>query len=130
MNILKANVSFKNTFKGELIVDNGSVPIGIDQGEILPYDLLFGALASCLYATFLDVMAKKRIDFESASISIEGEKKADIPTTLKWVKTTMTVVGCNDHVNVCKSFELATKYCSIYETISQVAQMTWEVTFE
>jgi putative redox protein len=130
MNIVKANVNFENSFKGELIVDSGRVPIGINQGEVLPYDMLFGALGSCVYATFLDIMAKKRIEFESASISIQGEKKTDIPTTLKWVKTTMTVVGCDDQVKVRRSFELATKYCSIYQTISKVAQMTWEVSFE
>ncbi len=64
MTILKANVNFKNSFNGELIVPNGTVKIGITEKTLLPYDLLFGALASCLYSTFLDVVVKKKINFD------------------------------------------------------------------
>lgn len=129
MTVLKANVNFQNSFNGELIVPNGTVKIGTTENTLLPYDLLFGALASCLYSTFLDVAVKKKIDFESAQIVVEGEKRTEIPTTLKWVKTKIIIKSAQEEKGLIKAFELATKYCSIYQTISSVADMEWEVEF-
>lgn len=130
MSILKADIHFENTFKGELVVEKGRVAIGMETGEVLPYDMLFGALASCVYATFIDVMAKKRLPFDKATIHVEGEKRTEIPTTLRWVHVGLSVSGAQNPEAVRKSFELATKYCSIYQTIAKVADMEWSVDFD
>ena len=89
-------IRFENGFNGELLLDEGSVKIGRTPGGAAPYDMLYGALASCLYATFLGILEKKRIEIEDA---------------------------------VRKSFDLATKYCSVYQTISHVAEMSYELHF-
>lgn len=130
MAVRKADIYFGNEFKGALEVPNGKVPLGSVEGTIEPYDLLFGALASCLYATFLDVAEKKKIGFESAHIEVTGEKQTEVPTVLKWVDTKITIKGAEKEKGLEKSFELATKYCSIYQTIGKVADMTWSVHFE
>ncbi|MBN2899759.1 MAG: OsmC family protein [Clostridia bacterium] len=132
MTVRKADIYFSNDFKGVLEVANGQVAIGGEQGTLAPYDLLFGALASCLYATFLDVVRKKRIHFYSAHIEVTGEKQTTVPTVLTWVNTKITIKGAEakDQAAFTKSFDLATQYCSIYQTISKVAEMSWSVEFE
>lgn len=130
MAVRKADIFFSNEFSGELVVPNGKVAIGIEEGTVAPYDLLFGALASCLYATFLDVAKKKKIEFESARIEVTGEKRTEVPTILTWVDTKLIIKGAQKESGLEKSYEMATKYCSIYQTIAQVAKMTWSVDFE
>ena len=119
---------FENTFNGELIAPKTSVNVGITPGTIAPYDMLLGALGSCLYATFLDIMRKKRIAFDHSEMVITGEKRDETPTTLKWVHVEMTVYAPEKEVGVERSFQLATEYCSIYQTISHVAEMSYAVT--
>lgn len=124
-------IRFENGFHGELELDSGIVKIGRDAGQAQPYDLLYGALASCLYATFLGILEKKRIQIESTEVVIEGQKRTEVPTTLEKVHITVTIKVDSQvkQESVLKSFELATKHCSVYQTISQVAGMSWEVKF-
>ncbi len=122
-------VRFSNGFHGELLLDEGVVRIGRQPQEAAPYDLLYGALASCLYSTFLGILEKKRITIQGAEITIDAEKRSEVPTTLKTVHLTVTVHQAEKEEAVRKSLELATRYCSVYQTISQVAQMSWEIHF-
>lgn len=127
--MLKVDVAFENHFKGELIGPRGKTDIGGDEGTLAPYDLLMGGLASCLYATFLDIARKKRIGFGSANIEVTGEKRDTIPMMFSWVNTKIVIQGPEKEKGLIEAFELATKYCSIYQTIAHVAEMTWEVEF-
>lgn len=129
MSNLNVKVNFDNEFKGELIAPNGRVDIGNIENSIMPYDMLLGALASCLYATFLSITKKKRINFDEVNIEVYGEKREGVPTTLKWVNVKMIVKNTDNEKGVLKSMELAAKYCSIYETISKVAEMNYDVNF-
>ncbi len=126
---MKREIKFNDGFHGELILDDTSVRIGKEAMEARPYDLLYGALASCLYATFLDIVEKKRTKIDSCTILVDGEKRTEVPTTLEKVHITATVKGAEKQEAILRSFELATKYCSIYQTISHVAEMSWEVQF-
>lgn len=130
MSVKKVNVVFGNTFRGQLQAPNGSAEIGTEEGTVSPYDMLFGALASCLYSTFLDVAEKKRISYDSMAIEVSGEKREEIPTILKWVHVKMTVKGADKEKGLRQAAELAAKYCSIYHTLAQVAEMKLEIYFE
>ena len=66
----------------------------------------YGALASCLYATFLGILEKKRIEIEGTEIVVEGEKRTEVPTTLKTVHLTVTIRGTDKEDAVRKSFDL------------------------
>lgn len=123
----EVTLKFTNEFEGELITPKASVKIGGEEGAVAPYDMLFGALGSCLYSTFLDVMKKKRIKFERFEMVITGEKRTEVPTTLKWVNVDARVYGPEKENGVNESFRLATEYCSIYQTISHVAEMSYEI---
>lgn len=129
MAIQRIELKFSEGFKGELSAKNGIAKVGIDKGELAPYDMLLGSLAACLYSTFLDVIEKKRISFDKSNVIVTGEKREEIPATLKWVKVVIEITNASNEKGVLKSAELAKKYCSVYETISKVAEMNLEVKF-
>lgn len=60
---------------------------------------------------------------------VTGEKRIEIPPTLKWVHLAIAVTSDVNENQVIKSVELASKYCSIHETISKVTVMSHEVRF-
>lgn len=127
MAVRDVSVSFSRDFKGELDTGETKAAVGVEAGELAPYDMLFAALASCLYATLLDIVDKKKIDFESAKVTVRGEKREKVPTTLEWVKVKYEIQGSDNEKALMRSAELAAKYCSIYQTLSQVADMSWEL---
>lgn len=132
MAILTVKTPFSPSFEGELITDRAKAPIGSGEGRLAPYDMLLGALSSCLYATFLGVVEKKRLTFDHCDITVKGEKRTEIPTTLKWCQVEMTIRGANlsKSKHYIEAANLAGEYCSIYQTLSNVADMSIEVIFE
>ena len=126
----EVKLSFSNSFKGELTAPKGRVKIGVEENTVAPYDMLLGALGACLYSTFLDIMKKKRIEFVRFEMDITGEKRTEVPTTLKWVNVSAKCVGAEKETGVDQAFKLATEYCSIYHTLSQVAEMTYDFHLE
>ena len=119
---VSAVLDFNNEFQGQLQLKEGQINIGMQANEARPYDLLQGALVSCLHSTFLDILEKKRLSIAFAHYDVEGEKRDEIPSTLKSVKITVTLPKGNEE-QFTKSMELAKKYCSVFTTISKVAEM-------
>lgn len=132
MPVLSIKTNFSNAFVGELITSRARVPIGSTEGSLVPYDMLLGALSSCLYATFLGVVEKKRLTFQACDIEVKGEKREEIPTTLKWCQVEMRIRGAVEgkEKHYREAATLAGEYCSIYQTLSHVADMSIEVIFE
>ena len=132
MSTQKVNVQFDYDFAGTLTSDKGTIKLGAQEGGMSPYNLLLGGLASCLYATFLEIAMKKKITFDKADISVVGEKREEVPTTLKETRVVMTVHGAPEEARkgLTKAMDLAAKYCSIYQTISGVSEMYHEIRFE
>jgi putative redox protein len=129
MSILKVDLAFDYAFLGTLEKGPLKLPIGDSSGALLPYDMLLAALASCYYATFFEVVSKKRIAYQQVEISVTGEKRTTIPSTLAWATLSLKVHQASSEKGVLKAAELAAKYCSIYQTLSQVAEMKWDVEF-
>lgn len=125
----EVSLKFNQGFEGELIAPLGTARIGSKEGTLEPYDMLLGALGSCLYATFLEIAIKKRIGYEGVDIKITGEKREEVPTTLKYVHVEMVVIKPDQEKGLDQALRLATEYCSIYQTISNVAEMTYHLTF-
>lgn len=125
-----AQLEFKKDFKGKLILSEGEIGIGMLPNEARPYDLLQGALVSCLHSTLLEILTKKRIEIESVSYRVFGEKRDEIPTTLKSITIEAVFSPSDKEDQIRKSMELASKYCSVYNTLAQVAEMKMTVSFE
>lgn len=122
-------ITFQEDFNGELLLEEGSVSIGRGVAQAQPYGLLCGALASCLYATFLPILAKKRATIQGCTIKVEGEKREETPTMFNEVHLIIEIHGSNDDQAVIKSMDLACKYCSVYNTIAAVSKMSYEIQF-
>ncbi len=127
---ISAQIEFKKDFKGKLILNDGEIGIGTEPNLARPYDLLQGALVSCLHSTLLEILAKKRIEIESVTYRVTGEKRDEIPTTLKSVTIEAEFVALEKEEQIRKSMELASKYCSVYNTLAQVAEMKILVSFK
>jgi putative redox protein len=123
-------LTFDNRFDGEMVSPTGTVPLGSREQGVASYHLLFGALASCFYATFLSVADKMRLVFTDASIEVSGDKRDEVPATLEHVTIKMVVRNGSDETKLKKAAELGAKYCSIHETVSKVAKIDLDVSFE
>lgn len=103
--------------------------IAFPIGETAPYEYLLGALSGCLFYTFEELAGKMRFSWEHISFEVNGEKREEVPTTLKEVHLGITATGVDNESKFLKAFETATRYCSIYQTLSHVSEMHWDVTF-
>lgn len=123
-------IAYNHGFRGTLKTEKQDVLVGSHETGISPYNMLFGALGSCLYATFLEISRKKQLKYTNCDVIVSGTKREEIPTTLNYVKVELVIHNPSDELGLEKSAKLATKYCSIYETLSKVAQMETVVRFE
>ncbi|MFA7434817.1 MAG: OsmC family protein [Bacilli bacterium] len=124
----KVKFEFSNEYKGEVEVKNGKFPIG--KGGFSPYNLLLAALGGCLYHTFIEIVEKKRLTFDSATMEIDGVKRETVPTTLESANIKFIIKNPSNEKQFAKSVELAEQYCSIHATVSKVADIKLELVFE
>src|SRR5690554_2426159 len=117
-------------FKGELELKEGSIEIGIGPKQLSPYRMLQGALTACFHSTFLDIITKKKQSFESVTYKTSGEKREDVPTTIETMHIDIYIKAGSNELAIEKSYALAAKVCSVYQTISKVADMSYSIHFE
>lgn len=124
-------MSLTSKYGKEKWIDNGRgrIPIGSEEGEYLPYNLLYGALSSCYYYTLESVCEKMKIDFDEVRITIDGKKRDGKITTLERVDFKIEAQGVTDQKKFTKACELAGKYCSIHVTVAMVAEMNHQIIF-
>jgi putative redox protein len=130
MAVDNVKLSFNPSFQGTMTTPTGNVVLGDQDNGVQPYHLLFGALGSCFYATFLSISLKKRLTFSRAELEISGTKRTEVPPTLEHTKIHLVVFNPSDEEQLIKSAELGAKFCSIHETISKVAKMELVVEFK
>lgn len=126
---ISAHLSFSEGYQGTLNLREGSIAIGVQDDQARPYDLLQGALVACLHSTFLEILTKKRIELRFADYDVSGEKRDEVPTMLQSVHVEVILPAGPYEDVYLKSMELATKYCSVYNTLSQVAKMSYSIKF-
>jgi putative redox protein len=121
---------FDSNFVGEMTSPTGTIKLGSQDNGMQPYHLLFGAIASCFYATFLSVANKMRLTLSDVEIEVSGYKRDQTPATLETVTIAMVVYNGSDEEKLRKAADLGAKYCSIHETVSKVATIDLQVTFK
>ena len=122
-------MEFSNKFEGKAISPTGEVLIGSDKGMMKPYHLLFSALGSCFYATFISIVEKKKLCFSGAELEISGTQRDDKIKTLDQVDIFMRVFNASDEKQFERSAELGALYCSIHETVNKVAKINVKLEF-
>jgi putative redox protein len=131
MEVQEITLDFGMEYDGVAHGPNGDIAIGGGENKFAPYNLLFSALGSCMYANFLEIARKKRISYDAVRISVRGAKRDAIPATLKWVTVRYEVVNpmAGSEGGLEKTAALSAEYCSIFQTLAHVAEMKCEVTF-
>lgn len=122
----KIELHFKETYRADMHTPDALVQVGGDDG-LLPYDMLFGALAACLHSTFLGVLKRRQCTVKAVSYTIDGEKRTEIPTVLSWITIQAKIVSNESEEILREIFEQAAAQCSIHYTLSQVAEITHEL---
>lgn len=117
-------------FKGEIISPTAKVNVGEADNGLYPYHMLFGALGSCFYATFLSVAKKMRLTFDHASIEISGHKSDPNIKILDHIEMNLTIVNPSDKDKLEKSAKLGSQYCSIHELVSKAANIKLNIVFK
>ncbi len=123
-------MTFKEGFVGEMTSPTGTVKIGKQEQGVSPYHMLYGALGSCFYATFLSIADKMRLTLDGAELEISGTKRDQSPATLEHVLIKLVVFNPSHEEKLRKAASLGAQHCSIHETISKVANIELEVIFK
>ena len=123
-------LKFDSNYVGELTSPTGTIKLGSQDNGMKPYHLLFGAIASCFYATFLSVAEKMKVSFTDVDIEVSGNKRDETPATLDQVTIQMVVYNGTDQNKLKRAADLGAQYCSIHGTVSKVANIDLVVTFE
>ncbi|MBN2541173.1 MAG: OsmC family protein [Bacilli bacterium] len=125
-------MTMDSNFVGEMESPTGVIRMGDQAGGMQPYHLLFGALASCFYSTFLVISKKKRLTFDKADVVVSGYKEntGKEKNLLEHVTIEMTITNPSNEKGLEKSAELGAQFCSIHETISRVAKVETIVKFQ
>lgn len=116
--------------EGTLVTDSGAkVHIGSADDRLVAYELLLGGLSHCLYSTFESIGEKMQLTYGPVSVQVTGVKRDEKVATLETCSVEIEAKGVEDRDKFEKAIEIATRYCSIYNTISKVATMDWKVSF-
>ncbi len=116
---------------GILVTDKGTkVSLGREEGTVAPYELLLGGLSYCLFRTFESITAKMQVEYQGVDMEITGVKGDDKIGMLTHVTLAVTMKGAPDETKAEKAFEIATRYCSVFNTLGKVAEMKWEISFQ
>ena len=57
----EVNVTFGSRNEGVLASENAETAVSFTGNGLAPYELLLGAFASCLHATFKSIVIKKKL---------------------------------------------------------------------
>lgn len=123
-------LTYDYDFKGELETPKAKVAVGEVDNGLAPYHMLFGALGSCFYATFLSVARKMRLTFDEAHIEVSGGKSDPKIKVLDQVQMNMVVTNPSDENRLIKAAKLGAQHCSIHALVSKAADIQLNVTFK
>jgi len=126
------NVNFGSGFNGISSSDRSPYTFEVGKEKAYPYELAMSGLISCFYSTFMDVAVKKRLKWESCEIEMNYTKELEsTPNFLKKAEISIRLkIIEGEEKAFDKSFEMAAKYCSLYQTFSKVADVTWKASYQ
>jgi len=129
----KVNVSFNKEHEGVLKTANYETKLSYRGDGMAPYDLFLGGYASCLHATFIGILSKRKLTFETVTYEVTSEKREEVPTIINKLTTNVVITGANEakQKQIIKSMEQAEHYCSISYTIHNLeAEMVLNIEFK
>ena len=126
-------LTFGDNTEGVLESKNHEVKVSYTGQGMAPYELFLGGFASCLHATFMGIMRKRKLEYTEVTYDVVGHKREEVPTILNKLETNIVIYGTNPDKQkaIIKSMEQAEKYCSISHTIAELkAEMIFNIEFK
>lgn len=97
---------------------DGSPDIGGMGLGVRPMEMVLMALASCSSLDLVSILKKQKQDLQHFSVSVEGERRAQIPTIFTRIHMTFNLKGTIDQDKANRAAELAVKkYCSVHDML-------------
>ncbi|AIO19554.1 hypothetical protein KQ51_01678 [Candidatus Izimaplasma bacterium HR1] len=127
------NVSFNDKHEGILKVENYETKLSYKGEGMAPYELFLGGYASCLHATFIGIMRKRKLTFTEVTYDVNSYKRDEVPTIINKLVTNVVITGADEakQKQIIKSMDQAEKYCSISYTIANLdAETELNITFK
>ena len=126
-------LTFGDSTEGLLESKNYKTKVSFTDEGMAPYELFLGGFASCLHATFMGIMRKRKLEYTKVEYFVISYKREEVPTIINKLVTEITIYGANPekHKQISKSMAQAEKYCSISETINRLgAEMTSDIKYK
>ena len=125
-------LTFGDSTEGILQSKNFETKVSYTGQGMAPYELFLGGFASCLHATFMGVMRKRKLEYSKVEYNVVAHKREEVPTLINKLVTEITIYGANPEKQnqISKSMAQAEKYCSISETINRLgAEMIFNIQY-
>ncbi|MGV3686563.1 MAG: OsmC family protein [Daejeonella sp.] len=98
---------------------DGSPDIGGLGLGVRPMEMVLMALASCSSLDLVSILKKQKQDLQDFSVSVEGERREQIPTVFTKIHMIFTLKGTIDQDKANRAAELAVKkYCSVHDMLA------------
>lgn len=98
---------------------DGSPEIGGLGLGVRPMEMVLMALASCSSLDLVSILKKQKQDLQDFSVSVEGERREQIPTIFTKIHMSFVLQGTIDKEKADRAAELAVKkYCSVHDMLA------------
>ncbi len=98
---------------------DGSPDIGGLGLGVRPMEMVLMALASCSSLDLVSILKKQKQDLQDFSVSVEAERREQVPTIFTKIHMTFTLRGTIDQEKANRAAELAVKkYCSVHDMLA------------
>jgi putative redox protein len=97
---------------------DGSPEIGGEALGVRPMEMVLMALASCSSLDLVSILKKQKQDLQDISVSVEGERREELPPVFTKINMHFTLKGDIDPAKAERAAELAVKkYCSVHDML-------------
>ncbi len=120
-----AYIEYRNGFNGTYKVGGQTLLIG--KEKLMPYDMTYGAIASCLYSNFTKSVGKRGLKVSGTDVVVNGVKRDTVPATVKELTISFNVYTDASYEDILESFNEAIENCSMVQTFKMVAELKTEV---
>jgi putative redox protein len=97
---------------------DGSPEIGGEALGVRPMEMVLMALASCSSLDLVSILKKQKQDLQDISVSVEGERREELPPIFTKINMSFTLKGDIDPAKAERAAELAVKkYCSVHDML-------------
>ena len=114
----------------DIRMDAGDSVGGADSAP-RPVEVLLSSLGGCTGMDVVSVLRKMKTEPKSLQIEIQDERATEYPKAFTKIHLIYKVEGDVPEENLVKAIELSlTKYCPIANTLSGVAEITYEISVD